>query len=153
MPMIRRFQWDSTTAQMVERAMDPAEYHIVQDLFGRTSAAVRRELCHPVISGIDFSISDEQHPRLVRPVPHSERVRLEALLALFAWFDACIANENPSGPGAVADAENLETTLVDLARAGKKDDFYFLARASAGIPHDKCDEVWTGARRRLRLVP
>jgi len=80
-------------------------------------------------------------------------MRLESLLALFILFDEMIEQINRSDPGAVDDTENLEKTLVELARDGKKADFYFLAQASAGIPQAKLDEVWTGARRRLRLVP
>lgn len=46
--------------------------------------------------------------------------------------------------------EDTEETLLDLARHDRKADFYFLA-GSAGVPTEKHDELWAGARRRLGL--
>jgi len=54
-------------------------------------------------------------------------------------------------PGATEAIENLEHVLVDIAKHGNKDDFYFLARAN-GITDEELDELWQGTRRRLKLA-
>jgi len=54
-------------------------------------------------------------------------------------------------PGATEAIENLEHVLVDIAKRGNKDDFYFLARAN-GVIDEELDELWQGTRRRLKLA-
>ncbi len=50
-----------------------------------------------------------------------------------------------------ADQEELHATLVDLAKAGAKEDFYFLARSSGLQDVTDLDLLWSGTRRRLQL--
>ena len=45
----------------------------------------------------------------------------------------------------------LHETLVEFAKAGNKDDFYFLARSSGLQDQMNLDTLWAGTRQRLRL--
>lgn len=155
MPAIRRFRFDSAQGCVVEVPLTPAE-----------SALVNSELAHllwrtigidPAARGSDgtrvlWFAEDHPEPVFIRPVVNPARINLESMLGLFALLDRLYEVDH-TAPGAEAARDGLEKTLVDLAREGKKDDFYFLAQASAGIPQAKLDEVWSGARQRLRLVP
>ncbi len=54
-------------------------------------------------------------------------------------------------PDAASGQEELYATLVDLAKAGAKEDFYFLARSSGLQDVTDLDLLWSGTRSRLRL--
>lgn len=154
MPAIRRFRFDSDRRYVVEVPLTPAETSLVNSELAQLwlrLGIVDSAMIPPPRQVLWFA-EDHPEPVFVRPVVNPARINLESLLGFFALLDRLYEVDN-TAPGAEADRDGLEKTLVDLARNGKKDDFYFLAQSSAGIPQAKLDEVWSGARQRLRMVP
>jgi len=151
MPAIRRFRFDSERGCVVEVPLTPAETALVNSELAHLWRTIGIDPAHlPAHGQAVWFAEDHPEPVFIRPVVNPARINLESLLGLFALLDHLYEIDH-TAPGAEAGREGLEKTLVDLARAGKKDDFYFLAQASAGVPQAKLDELWTGARQRLRM--
>jgi len=154
MPAIRRFRFDSVQGCVVEVPLTPAETVLLNNEIAHLLQRLRvvDPVTIPPPQDMFWFAEDHPEPVFIRPVVNPARINLESLLEFFALLDRLYEADH-SAPGAEAARDGLEKTLVDLAREGKKDDFYFLARSSAGIDPSKLDEVWTGARQRLRMVP
>jgi hypothetical protein len=104
---------------------------------------------------------------LVQPATHVERVRLQGYFAvlmetiadMFRIGDGWVLGPRVDGgevnneysPGEEESRTEIAKVLMEYVKQGNKEDFTFLARSEAHIPEDKIDEVWDGARRKLRL--
>lgn len=113
---------------------------------------------------------------LVQPAAHSERVRIQgyyavlmesiadmfrmaggwALGPMVSFGDPSIGEPNSNdedihSPGEEESRAEIAKVLMEYVKQNNKEDFTFLARSEAHIPEDKIDEVWDGARRKLRL--
>lgn len=160
MPVVRRYRYNAARDQVVEVPLTP-ELTIVPGQFEVGGVNCRM---NAVIEAIDLYAQHLQHhqplwfgedhaePVFIQPVPHPVRVAQEARLELFGML-AQVLERRTDAPGTEAGCDDLETTLVDLARTGSKEDFYFLARASGGVKAGQLDELWVGTRRRLKLEP
>ena len=70
---------------------------------------------------------------------------------LIARRESLTLQRQRAAPDAVADVAQTEErveALIDLARAGQRDDFRALALMT-GVTEGEVGELWTGTRRRL----
>lgn len=105
---------------------------------------------------------------MVQPAIHPERVRMqgyfevlrETIADMFrilpGWvlgpvLDRADEEENIYSPGEEAVRTEIAKVLMEYVKQSNKEDFTFLARSEAHISDDKIDEVWEGARRKLKL--
>ena len=83
-------------------------------------------------------------------------LNFETLRQLRGEMDAFVATPGPVGfyqprSDVVEARGELHETLVEFAKAGNRDDFYFLARSSGLQEQGDLDALWDGTRVRLRL--
>jgi hypothetical protein len=87
----------------------------------------------------------DQYPEVHRGAPPD--VDLVAQQETLAWGRAQASGDEVAEVGRL---EDLTGALVDLARAGQREDFLDLAGMS-GVGQDEIDPMWRGTRRRLGL--
>jgi len=118
---------------------------------------------------------------MIEPAPHVERVRMQGLFSVMmesiadmfrlapGWVLGPLVENEPDNPDAYRRAFGIDDeddiyspgeddtraeiakVLMDFVKQNNKEDFIFLARSEAHIREDKIEEVWNGARRKLRL--
>jgi hypothetical protein len=154
---VRRYRVNDLTLELEEIPLNGEEQRQLLEQFvqsiGQHAERVGRSLEAFGIAIREMMLLRPEDFHFIIPAVSPERIRLESMM--MAWQGVWQpGQENPDySPGGVEQHREVHLVLLDLIKAGRREDYEYMARYEAHVPPDKIDELWERTRRMHRLDP